>query len=812
MKSGIIPEKPGQQDCEPACTLNFKIMSVNNIITGFLIAASLTGSRILFSAPVSELAQTNASSALFEDDFLFDTCSNSFIYETWNNLDFAFSGVSLPVDAIEYHWDFGDGTVGWGQSATHTYDTGQGQAVFTVTLATIVVDSLTGDTCSAISSQEILAGNPSGDCINWFTYFTEDEWTFTFTGNVMPQLPTIFQWDFGDGYTATGEQVVHIFEPAGISFYSVCLTTYTPENSFDTCIAFSCQDVYVGGSGNDCENWFTWEVQGDSTVMFYGESLPPAMYYSWDFGDGQTAVGQDVNHNYDPFAGDLFLVTLTTLASNPVSGDSCVAVSQQLIQVGSGLECNADFTYQEDTATEFTFYFYDNSGPDISGYFWDFNDGSFSSESNPVHVFPGPGSYNVCLTITRDSLGMFCTDMYCTNLLIDFSLVSDFTSVLDTLSDLTRNYTFVDNSTGEPAFWFWDFGDGSFSTDQNPVHQYENSGEYEVCLEVARSFPNGGLYSDSHCKQLAIPYYYDLGGLAFIGNIPINNPASTGDTGIAYLYRRYENAIIPSDTNIFYEFGYFWFPEVREGNFLIKAELTAGSDSYENFAPAYFSNKMKWEDADIIHLADSNYYFADVHLTGITGLQQGTGSVNGVVVAYPDSSGGVPVSLPVPVFLLDETGEPLAYSMTTIDGTFSFGNIALGTYSLYAEATGYYTVATAVVLDAENPIADEIELVIYTDDISGVGEQQSFNLSISNIYPNPASDVITLTIESWNSSAAQIVLFGYSGVKVAEYYMDLNQGKNEFTILLSGFPDGFYLLACKTAGNLLISTAKFIKQ
>jgi PKD repeat protein len=40
----------------------------------------------------------------------------------------------------------------------------------------------------------------------------------------------------------------------------------------------------------------------------------------------------------------------------------------------------------------------------ILGYQWDFGDGTTSSIQNPLHSFPGPGVYNVSLTITDQSL------------------------------------------------------------------------------------------------------------------------------------------------------------------------------------------------------------------------------------------------------------------------------------------------------------------------------------------------------------------------------------------------------------------------
>lgn len=41
---------------------------------------------------------------------------------------------------------------------------------------------------------------------------------------------------------------------------------------------------------------------------------------------------------------------------------------------------------------------------------------------------------------------------------------------------------FSDLSLNQPTGWLWDFGDGSQSTDQNPVHIYSQAGIYEVKL------------------------------------------------------------------------------------------------------------------------------------------------------------------------------------------------------------------------------------------------------------------------------------------------------------------------------------------
>lgn len=58
-------------------------------------------------------------------------------------------------------------------------------------------------------------------------------------------------------------------------------------------------------------------------------------------------------------------------------------------------------------------------------------------------------------------------------------LVADFTN---TPADLV--VTFADTSTGNPTYWYWDFGDGEYSYEQNPVHTYAGADTYSCTLTV----------------------------------------------------------------------------------------------------------------------------------------------------------------------------------------------------------------------------------------------------------------------------------------------------------------------------------------
>jgi hypothetical protein len=47
-----------------------------------------------------------------------------------------------------------------------------------------------------------------------------------------------------------------------------------------------------------------------------------------------------------------------------------------------------------------------------------------------------------------------------------------------------RLVAFIDESEGKITKWNWDFGDGTSSTEQHPIHQYKDAGKYIVVLNI----------------------------------------------------------------------------------------------------------------------------------------------------------------------------------------------------------------------------------------------------------------------------------------------------------------------------------------
>ncbi|MFA5414342.1 MAG: MEMAR_RS02690 family S-layer glycoprotein [Methanoregula sp.] len=65
--------------------------------------------------------------------------------------------------------------------------------------------------------------------------------------------------------------------------------------------------------------------------------------------------------------------------------------------------------------------------------------------------------------------------------------IAEFTST-NTTGTAPITIAFFDTSSNCPTSWFWDFGDGTFSTEQNPVHTYTSPGIYTVSLTVTNTF------------------------------------------------------------------------------------------------------------------------------------------------------------------------------------------------------------------------------------------------------------------------------------------------------------------------------------
>ncbi|HPE57562.1 MAG TPA: PKD domain-containing protein [Bacteroidales bacterium] len=519
-------------------------------------------------------------------------CYNWFIPYTMDYQTFAFEGQGVP-DADVYMWDFGDGSTGSGQMVEHTY-TDSIPMDYVVTLTTYHNIGGTIDTCMAVSEQIITTGNGFPDCENFFWY-EQFNLTFNFHGESFPMPADQYFWNFGDGTTAEGPSVTHIYELGMGDVFTVTLTTVGQSPAGDSCVATSSQQVYINGGGWDCENWFWFETWDNENFTFMGESFPVAAdSYFWDFGDGTTGYGQAIDHQFDVTAADQYEVTLTTYVFNPAIGDSCMATSSQMVWVGgNNLDCENMFWYMN--LGDFTYEFMGESMPfPADEFYWDFGDGSTGFGPSVTHSFdPSQGdSFVVCLTtFSYDPIGDSCVASSCQEILlggqsgeqifghivadgspIDFALVGLF--AMEPGGAFTYEFTSTEPGTGSYFFnnvpngdyylfamltpqspLFYDYfptyyGDAIFWFDATVISADSLSNPYDINLVPITSFTSGpGVIS---------------------GSVTMEDSKGPGDNIMVMLMDADQNPIGYIQTN---ENGLFEFDNLGYGTYKLTVEM-----------------------------------------------------------------------------------------------------------------------------------------------------------------------------------------------------------------------------------------------
>lgn len=121
----------------------------------------------------------------------------------------------------------------------------------------------------------------------------------------------------------------------------------------------------------------------------------------------------------------------------------------------------------------------------IIGWRWDFGDpasgpANISASQNPTHAFTAPGNYNVTLVSTSSN---GCMDTVVHAIVVNPLPTPDF-SFNKACAGFEMDFTDLSSSAAGIASWTWTFGNGAFSTQQNPSYTYPNPGPYDVTLMV----------------------------------------------------------------------------------------------------------------------------------------------------------------------------------------------------------------------------------------------------------------------------------------------------------------------------------------
>ncbi len=217
-----------------------------------------------------------------------------------------------------------------------------------------------------------------------------------------------------------------------------------------------------------------------STVTIANTTNVGSWTYRWDFGDQTTSTDPAIaSHTYATYG--TYEISLT------VKSQFCEENFKQSITINA-IPPQVDFSFDppagcvplQVTFTNLTRF------ADSRTYQWDFGDGSTSNEANPVHVYSRADTYTVSLSASNVT-GQKITATKPNAIQVYPRPTAGF-DVKPRLIYIPGGTLYTSNLSFDASRFVWDFGDGTFSSSEEPEHQYTSEGVYTIKLEATNQF------------------------------------------------------------------------------------------------------------------------------------------------------------------------------------------------------------------------------------------------------------------------------------------------------------------------------------
>ncbi len=220
----------------------------------------------------------------------------------------------------------------------------------------------------------------------------------------------------------------------------------------------------------------------------------------------RVTASHEIGHNFGAehdAEGDPYIMAPTLTIANDWSPNSINTINTTISNRRSGTcleECTvggdkpvADFTTDFPKICKGNAILFINNSENADSYEWYFEGGSpeTSTDESPYVIYPTAGEYTVSLI----AINSFGTDTLVREAYISV-ITSPIVSFASDIDGLTVHFT---NTTDYGETFFWDFGDGNSSSDENTTHRYTEDGEYLVEFTVRNICGE-----DSHQEAVAV--------------------------------------------------------------------------------------------------------------------------------------------------------------------------------------------------------------------------------------------------------------------------------------------------------------------
>jgi len=333
---------------------------------------------------------------------------------------------------------------------------------------------------------------------------------------------SLFEWDFGDGNISFLDEPTHTFvnNTAGDITFQVTLEVTSPYG----CTNMDSGDVLVHPTPIPLFT-ATPMVQKfpSDTVTFDNLTSNGNWQYDWDFGDGETsAMEEPGEHDYATWGEYRVLLTASSeFCQDTVSRPIIIEPPVPLVNLDTFIEACAPLTAFFEPYTIYG-----------TSYLWEFGDGGASSSENPQHTYQFPGSYDLKLTVEGPG-GDVVTKTLPQAVVIHEQPIANFVYTPDQVNVPLQSVSFI-NYSQFADYYLWNFGDTNSSSEENPVHRYQQAGEF---------FPQL-IASTDHCSDTMISLLPVTGIVQ--GDLEIPNaftPNPNGSPGSVYDPAAFNNQV-----------------------------------------------------------------------------------------------------------------------------------------------------------------------------------------------------------------------------------------------------------------------------
>ncbi len=398
---------------------------------------------------------------------------------------------------IAYDWDFGDGTQGVGPSPTHVF----GEPGIYRATVTVTDDSGTPRNTHQDSVVVVVNERPLADAGPDRRAAPGETVRFTAQGSIDPDGAIVaYEWDFGDGTSATGLGASHAYERPGL--YTVRLTV-RDDSGHDVAVDFDEAFVRVNAqpvarAGRDVVVAPNQEIGFDA-----GESFDPdgeISTYRWTFSDGETAVEASTRRSFSKpgiYTASLYVEDGSGQANAGASDEMVVRVNHppRAVPGKDSFSCSNVAQFDGSASVD--------ADNDTLTYIWDLGDGNVALGATVSHVYAEGGTYPVTLTVDD---GQGVGNSRHTDAMMVRVNRHPVAVPGDEITACAGEVVLFDGSgssdpDGDLLRYLWDFGDDTGAEEVNPSKIYKKGGTYSASLRVV---DDSGLACSSDVEEVSV--------------------------------------------------------------------------------------------------------------------------------------------------------------------------------------------------------------------------------------------------------------------------------------------------------------------